>query len=150
MKTLSPLASRLAELPEFDPPAHLWARIDAAVVARKRRRIWGAMATGGALAASAVFALMLVRPAATPGSDVLVNLRSQSQRLETQLASATLVHTSATLGTELELQRVESALQFAYDHGADTQELAPLWRRRVDLLAVLLQLQQPDQQLSQI
>jgi hypothetical protein len=150
MKTLSPLASRLAELPEFDPPAHLWARIDAAVVARKRRRTWGAAAAGGAIAASVAFALLLVRPVTTPAPDALVSLRSESQHLESQLASTTLVHSSATLSTEMELQRVESALQFAYDHGADTQELAPLWRRRVDLLAVLLQLQQPDQQLSQI
>jgi hypothetical protein len=150
MKTLSPLASRLAELPEFDPPAHLWVRIDAAVVARKRRRTWAAIAASGAIAASVAFALLMVRPVAAPSPDGLVTLRSESQHLENQLSSTSLVHSSATLGTELELQRVESALQFAYDRGADTQELAPLWRRRVDLLAVLLQLQQPDQQLSQI
>ena len=46
-------------------------------------------------------------------------------------------------------QRVEAALQQAYDQ-VPAGDLAPLWRRRVDLLGVLLQLQQPEQQLSQI
>jgi hypothetical protein len=82
--------------------------------------------------------------------DAVSDLRSESRDLEQRLASAGMVHSAATLSTELELQRVESALQFAYEHGADSAELTPLWRRRVDLLAVLLQLQQPDQQVSQI
>ncbi len=148
-----PLATRLAELPEFEPPASLWARIEAAHdvrIARRRRRLFGA--AGGALAASFALATLLLHPLRTSSDapDLLSGLRGESQRLEAQLSGAHLVHTSATIGTELELRRLDTTLQRAYEHGADSAELAPLWQRRIELLGVLLQLQLPDQQISEI
>jgi hypothetical protein len=153
MNPQSHLASKLAELPEFDPPPLLWARIEAAHDARilqRRRRFFGA--TAGALAAGFAMAALLLHPLRTPADapDFLGGLRGESQRLEAQLSGAHLVHTSATLGTELELRRLDTTLQHAYEHGADSTELAPLWRRRIELLGVLLQLQLPDQQISEI
>jgi hypothetical protein len=153
MNPPSNLASRLAELPEFDPPESLWARIEAAHGARnaqRRRRFFGA--AGGALAASIALATLLLHPLRSPNDapDLLGSLRGESQRLEAQLSGAHLMHTSATLGTELELRRLDTTLQHAYEHGADSAELAPLWRRRNELLGVLLQLQLPDQQISEI
>lgn len=154
MNPQSPLSARLAELPEFELPDTLWARIEAAHVARdvqRRRRFLGT--AGGAIAASVALAAMLLHPLRAPqgdAPDLLGNLRGESQRLEAQLSGARLVHTSATLGTELELRRLDTTLQRAYERGADNSELAPLWRRRVELLGVLLQLQLPDQQLSEI
>lgn len=148
-----PLSTKLAELPEFEPPAALWARIEAAHEARvtqRRRRLFGA--AGGALAASFALATLLLHPVRTASEapDLLGTLRGESQRLEAQLSGAHLVHTAATLGTELELRRLDTTLQHAYEHGADNAELAPLWHRRIELLGVLLQLQLPDQQISEI
>lgn len=149
MNPLSPLASRLAELPELDPPPALRARIEAAWAARQRHRRLQRVG-GMALAAGLALAALLLRlPGPTPDEGLAV-LRDESRQLEQRLSTGALVHSGATLATELELQRVEAALQQAYDQGAAARDLAPLWRRRVDLLGVLLQLQQPEQQLSQI
>ena len=48
------------------------------------------------------------------------------------------------------LQRIDSALQAAYDRGARANELAPLWKERSELLSTLLAVRQQSAAITRI
>jgi len=78
-----------------------------------------------ALAAGLALAALLLRlPGPTPDEGLAV-LRDESRQLEQRLSTGALVHSSATLATELELQRVEAALQQPEIVTAAARDLAP-------------------------
>lgn len=147
---LSLKALRLAALPEFDPPADLWGRIEAEHGRRRQRRRlrqWG-MGIAAALALAAVLLLTPQRDDATSGSSTLALLESRSQELEQRYAG--LSQTASALENEAELHAVEQALQQAYDRGAAAEELMPLWQQRNDVLTSLIALAADGAQLTRI
>ena len=131
---LSLKALRLAALPEFDPPADLWARIETEHHRRRQRRRvlqWGT-GIAAALALATVLLLAPQRESATDGGNgMLALLESRSQELEQRYAG--LSQTVSALENEAELRAVEQALQQAYDRGAAVEELMPLWQQRNDV-----------------
>jgi hypothetical protein len=129
----------LAALPQFEPSAALWLRIEAQHRARQRRR-W---AVGIGLAASVLGAVLLLRreamAPATP--DALTALVARVQALELEAArtrSDAAMLAPAALSAEAELARIDAELQQAYDRGAAAVELERLWRARAELLDTLV------------
>jgi hypothetical protein len=147
---LSLKALRLAALPEFDPPAHLWARIEAEHQRRRQRRRVAQWGTGIAamVALAAVLLLAPQRELVSSGSSALAMLESRSQELEQRYAG--LSQTASTLDDEAELRAVERALQQAYDRGAAVDELMPLWQQRNEVLTSLIALAADGAQLTRI
>jgi hypothetical protein len=91
--------------------------------------------------AFAVLAVLLAQPVwrrAVP--DAAIDWHARAQALELQLDALPLPVSAdpATHLTESELARVDRHLQSAYDRGAQASEISPLWRRRSELLNVLL------------
>ncbi len=127
---------RLAALPEFDPPAQLWARIEAE---HRRRQLRGrVLRWGGGLAAMLALATVVAlapRPQLA-ATGPLAQLERRSQELEQ--AYAGFGQTASPLENEAELRAVELALQQAYDRGAAVDELLPLWQQRNDVLSNLI------------
>lgn len=147
---LSLKALRLAALPEFDPPAHLWVRIEAEHQRRRQRRRvtqWGT-SIAAVLALAAVLLLVPEQSAGPGGSSPLALLESRSQELEQMYAS--LSQSAAALDNEAELRAVEVALQQAYDRGAAADELMPLWQQRNEVLTNLIALAADGAQLTRI
>lgn len=142
---------RLAELPQFEPSPDLWERIVAAQAARQRRRHLRA-ALGVAAAAMLALVVLWRLPGASvdTGSQQLAALQRQSQTLERQLVALAPANRPESVATEAELVHVDRTLQLAYDRGADKQELASLWRRRIDLLDVLVAMRRQDVMVSSI
>lgn len=139
---------RLGALPEFDPPPHLWERIEQAHGRRQRQR--RVQRWGGALAACLALAavLSLAPQGGPPQPDPLVHLEQRSHELEQIYAG--LTQPSAPLESEAELRAVELALQQAYDRGAAAAELLPLWQQRNELLSSLIALSADGAQLTRI
>ncbi len=128
----------LSRLPEFEPDAMLWSRIVAARAgqqraARRRRLGW----IGGALAAASAAFVILPRIAEIdPVSDDLARWQQQSQALEQQWQAN--AHTPGDARTRAELRLIDGALQSAYDRGAASSELVPLWKQRNEVLHSLI------------
>jgi len=147
---LSLKALRVAALPEFDPPAHLWARIEAEHHRRRQRRRvmqWGA-AVAASLALAAVLLLVPQRELTSSAPSALALLESRSQELEQRYAD--LEPSVTAVENEAELHAVELALQQAYDRGAAVEELMPLWQQRNDVLTSLIALAADGAQLTRI
>lgn len=139
----------LAELPVFAPDAELWSRIAAEHAKRKatpRPRRWIALAAAAAVVAAVVGAPKLtgtkpgeraaIEPAAIEG-------QRESQALESEWRSLTPV--SARPSVDLaRLRVIDAALQSAYDRGAGSDELAPLWKERNEALRGLILTAQAD------
>jgi hypothetical protein len=116
-------------LPVFAPNAGLWSRIEAAHRAQAKTQRWR---LGGLAAAAAVLGgigvLMLPHTLPTLSQDILAGQR-ESQALEGEWRQ--LVGSAhPTLGTTAQLRVIDAELQAAYDRGAQTDELAPLWQER--------------------
>jgi len=140
-----PLHPVLAELPVFAPDAALWSRIAAEHAKRNaapRPRRWIALAA----AAAVVAAVIMVVPKFTgtkPGEPLAVEGQRESQALESEWRSLTPV--SARPSVDLaRLRIIDAALQSAYDRGAGSDELAPLWKERNDALRGLILTAQAD------
>jgi len=133
---LSLKALRVAALPEFDPPPHLWARIEAEH--RRRQQRGHALRWGGGLAA--MLALATVIALAPRPQNAVANPLAQLERRSHELeqAYAGLNQAASPLENEAELRAVELALQQAYDRGAEVDELLPLWQQRNDVLSNLI------------
>ena len=134
----------LAELPVFAPDAGLWSRIAAEHAKRNatpRPRRWIALA-----AAAAVVAAIVAVPRFTgtnPGEPVAVEGVRESQALEREWRALTPV--SARPSVDLaRLRVIDAALQSAYDRGAGSDELAPLWQQRNETLRGLILVAQAD------
>ena len=115
-------------LPEFAPDPALWSRIAATQQRRIVQQRWRkASALGGAVAAAlAVVVLASSLRHARPDNGSVV--QEQSRALEdewTKLAS----NRAPTIGAS-HLRAIDAQLQAAYDRGAGTDELSPLWQQR--------------------
>ena len=135
----------LAELPVFAPAAELWPRIvaeHARRTAARRPRRWIAVAA----AAAVVAAVIIAAPRLTgtkPGEPLAAEGQRESQALEREWRSLTAV--SARPSVDLaRLRVIDAALQAAYDRGADTDELTPLWKQRNEALRGLILTAQAD------
>lgn len=137
------LAQRLDAATEL--PQDLWPRIAQAHVQRRRRRFRVRLAgvmlfvlTGsGAL-------LMLPQPAGT-------DWQARAQALEIELHGFPAdIGDPAAREARSGLERVDSALQSAYDRGARTNELVPLWKERSELLSTLLAVRQQSAAITRI
>ncbi len=135
-----------AELPEFDPPPDLWPRILALHRRRRQRRIAGAIAAGLFGTALAAYVLLERGPSADAS---LAPLQARSTQLENELA-ALVPAASRDNPARHELERIERALQRAYERGAAHGELAALWRQRNEQLGILLATRQQDMQVTRL
>jgi hypothetical protein len=151
---------RLGRLPVMEPSPDLWERIAAAqrTRARRRRRLRHA----ATLCAALVGVLVLFASADRFGafdehdSATAIDWQARAQALELQLRAlrtgASPQQGSDALATDLqnELALVDAALQTAYDDGATHDRVDALWKRRSELLSVLLAARRHDIRISRI
>jgi len=124
----------LGDLPVFES-ADLWPRIRAA---HERNRRGRALRRLSALAAAAavVAGVVLMLPRNVPQSIVVEGQReSQTLEQEWQALPAATARPAAGLAR---LHMIDTALQAAYDRGAQAEELSPLWRQRNEALRGLI------------
>lgn len=136
----------IADAPS-EPPRDLWTRIEAAHSTRVRRRRLHRFAAGSVIGAVLVGAIALgglhISPV-VPGRGADVDWQARAQALELQLQvleranPAAAVAAYAANPAASELVDVDQRLQSAYEHGKYTNELAPLWKRRSELLDTLI------------
>lgn len=133
------IARPLAPAPASEPSADLWARIAQTHLARRSRRRRQRFAGAGLLmlVGMTVFIATAQLPRVTD-----TDWQARAQALEIELhahaATAAGADNAVALETETELVRLDSALQAAYDRGAQKNELVPLWKQRSELLTTLL------------
>jgi hypothetical protein len=129
----------LADLPAFEPDAQLWPRIVAAHARRRDerpRRRWLAGAGIAAAAAAVVIAALVVAPRRNIDSPSIAAQReSQALEREWQSLPAAGSRPAADLAR---LHVIDTALQSAYDRGAEADELGSLWKQRNDALRGLI------------
>lgn len=114
----------LHALPEVDPPAHLWRRIEHGQRVVRRRRALAQAAGGALMCATLVLAVaVLPRPQSVPTD--LAGWQQQSRALER--ASTAQLHSQR--GT-LVIPAIDRRLQEAYERNADPAELEYLWQTR--------------------
>lgn len=142
---LSDLARRLDDV-AAEPPAQLWPRIVQAHAARRRRRFRLRIAAAMGVVLS-VAAGALILPRSPAGTD----WQARAQALEIELrAFPADSGDSAAREARSGLERVDSALQSAYDRGAHANELGPLWKERSELLSTLLAVRQQSASITRI
>lgn len=123
-------------LPEFEPPADLWSRIERRHGQRRRQRI-----VRRNLAAVSAALLLVVggawwQPASLPTMpDAVADQRREALQLERDWQA--LVRDDAASGY-VQLRPVDLALQQAYDRQAERDELAQLWSERSRVLRELI------------
>lgn len=120
-------------LPEFDPPADLWPRIEQRYVRQVHRRRLGAASAIAAVLVATVAMFSLSSPPRV--SDAVSRQRSETMQLEQDwqaLGAATVDSGYARL------RPVDVALQQAYDRHADGSELDRLWGERNQVLRDLI------------
>ena len=145
----SDLADTSAEPAMLPPSADLWQRIATAHVVRKRRRAMRRIAGvgGAAVLVIAMVTVGVVKWREPPA----VDWQARAQALEMQLNDALAQRDLSLSGdSEEELERVDLALQAAYDRGANKTELVPLWKQRSELLSLLLAARQQQLALTRI
>ncbi|HET7923975.1 MAG TPA: hypothetical protein VFL30_03705 [Rhodanobacteraceae bacterium] len=135
----------LAGLPVFAPDADLWSRIAAEHAKRTatpRPRRWIAVAAAAAAAVAVIVTVPRLMQT-TPGEPVALDGQRESQALEREWQS--LTPASARPSVDLaRLRIIDAALQSAYDRGAGSDELAPLWKERNEALRGLILTAQAD------
>jgi hypothetical protein len=145
----SDLAGSSAQPAMLPPSADLWQRIATAHVARKRRRAIQRVA--GAGSAAVLIIAMVTAGVIKLREPAAVDWQARAQALELQLNDALAQRDLPMSGdTEEELERVDLALQSAYDRGANKTELVPLWKQRSELLSLLLAARQQQLALTRI
>ena len=130
----------LAELPVFAPEADLWPRIRAAhatATAAPPRRARPAFAFAAAAAIAVVVAgTLMLRPRLQSDAPLVEGQReSQTLEREWQALPSSAPRPAAGLAR---LHVIDTALQAAYDRGAEAEELQPLWQQRNDALRGLI------------
>jgi len=139
--------SKTSDPPE--PSPDLWARIARAHLARhtRRRRLQVAGITSSA---AVFFALVLTWPSHGPGTD----WQARAQALEIELRELPVrgidADNPAALEAESRLMQLDGTLQAAYDRGAASGELTPLWKQRSELLSTLLAVRQQNVAVTRI
>lgn len=124
----------LRQLPVFEPDPALWSRIAAAHVRRRRVRQWSFAAAATVLLG--ITAALLVRPA-PPAGPSWADAQRESQALEAQWRQLADGGRPVAVGLT-RLRSIDTALQAAYDRGAEATELEPLWKQRNDALRGLI------------
>ena len=132
-----------------EPPADLWQRIEAAQGRRVRRRRQQRFAACGMLGVALVGAFLLrgtFPSSAAPERGAEIDWQARAQALELQLLAverengapvAATVAFDADPATS-ELAEIDRRLQSAYERKMYTNQLAPLWKRRSELLDALI------------
>jgi hypothetical protein len=148
----SDIVQPLSSASVSEPSADLWSRIATAHMVRRSRRRQRKF-LGGSVAALAGFAAIffaLQTPnaadtdwqARAQALEIQLHVQSEHMRLENaqseQAQSEIAANNPVALDAESELARLDSALQAAYDRGAQKSELVPLWKQRSKLLTTLL------------
>ena len=128
----------MRRLPEFEPDPELWSRIVTARgqqlrAVRRRRAGW----IGSAIAAAtAVFFILPRGGDLGPMQDEVTQWRLRSQALEQQWQDS--ARTAGDPRARAELRLIDIELQAAYDRGAATSEVVPLWKLRSEALHSLI------------
>jgi hypothetical protein len=142
-ETLHPV---LAELPVFAPDPGLWPRIAAEHAKRSatpRPRRWIVASMAAAAAAVAVIVTVPRLIGTKPGEPIALEGQRESQALEREWQA--LTPASARPSVDLaRLRVIDAALQSAYDRGAASDEIAPLWKERNEALRGLILTAQAD------
>lgn len=144
-----------------EPSADLWTRIEAAHATRTRRRRLHRLVAGGAAGAVLFASVALVGVhslSKAPNRGAEIDWQARAQALEVQLqalrqgrdASAAIAATNASDPATVELEEVDHRLQAAYEHGAYSNELVPLWKRRSELLDTLITARKEGLKLTRI
>ena len=149
---------RLGKLPVMEPSPDLWERIAGAqrVRLRRRRRLRRLGALGAGILGIVLLFGSAVRFGAVdrPGSVAAVDWQARAQALELQLHAlrGTAPEGSGALPADVqnELVLLDAALQAAYDDGAAHDRVDALWKRRSELLSVLLAARRHDLRISRI
>jgi hypothetical protein len=129
----------LAELPVFAPGADLWPRIVAAHAGSRRvqrpRYRWAAIAA----AVAVVIGAGTIVPRMQQGSEGqgLTEGQRESRTLEREWQALSPASSRPAAGLA-RLHVIDTALQSAYDRGAQADELQPLWKQRNDALRGLI------------
>ncbi len=122
------------------PSSDLWSRIETAHrvrgARRRTRRIGGAVMTC-MMAGAVALGVAQFRPAPREP----VDWQARAEALEMQLHALqrdSQVVTNSAGELESELGDIDRSLQTAYEGGAPASDLAPLWKRRSELLDTLI------------
>lgn len=130
-------------LPDVDPPADLWSRIERAhgrrTSLRRRRRLAGiALLAVAACATTVGYWQLHARTSVAPEA---VDWQARAEALELQLYAMQRDNqfgNAGSHGLETELGEIDQSLQTAYESGAPANVLVPLWKRRSELLDTLI------------
>jgi hypothetical protein len=149
---MTEMSERLRKLPDFDPPADGWARLERALHpqspqrTRRHPRRW--VGGGVALAASLLLAIGVWHQAPPPHDAIDTNrnvrtLMAESRNLEQRLdqlrPQVTVWNAALAAGSDrLEQDLALVDLQLNYASTGDTRQ--QLWRNRVALMSRLVQL----------
>ncbi|MGB4858228.1 MAG: hypothetical protein WBP11_02765 [Dokdonella sp.] len=125
-------ATTLPALPEFEPAADLWSRIEQRHARRRQTRWLGGAVGVASVALLAVAVFKVPEPHST--GDRLYQQRADTGQLEQEWQ--TLVGDGAD--GYAQLRPLDVALQQAYDRHADGAELSLLWNQRNQLLRELI------------
>ena len=128
----------LRRLPEFEPDPALWSRVVAAH-GRQANRVRHTRARWIGSAIAAVAAAFFVLPRgndAGPLQDEVTQWQLRSQALELQWQDG--ARTAGDPRVRAELRLIDVELQAAYDRGAATSEVVPLWKQRSEALHSLI------------
>ncbi|HEY2397276.1 MAG TPA: hypothetical protein VGH81_15045 [Rudaea sp.] len=150
---------RLEQLPHVEPSAELWPRIARAHRQRLRqarvRRLSAWCGGAGVLLLAALIGASGGWFDMRQPSSTTVDWQARAQALELQLRAlnaAASRQVDAAIGSDAqdELVLVDLALQAAYDEGAAQERLTALWKRRSELLDVLVSARRHNMQISRI
>ena len=146
--TLHEIVQRLPSAETAHVGADLWPRIAEAHLARQRRRRMQRW-SGGTLAAAALLTLAVMAPTWLTAPTPAIDWQARAQALEIQL-NALAARGDINNSVDAELVHIDASLQAAYDRGAPTNELVPLWKQRSELLGALLSARQQQVRLTRI
>lgn len=122
-------------LPEFEPPADLWSRIERRHGQRRRQRIVRRSLAGLSAALLVGLGVAWWQPPSPTVADAVADQRREALQLERDWQA--LVSDDAASGY-VQLRPVDHALQQAYDRHAERDELAQLWSERSRVLRELI------------
>ena len=135
MNDPTPRLTPLPALPEFEPPAELWSRIERHHGHRRRQRIVRRSLAATSLAVVIAFGAVAWRSPPPTIEDAVAQQRREALQLEQDWQA--LVRDDAASGY-VQLRPVDHALQQAYDRHAERDELAQLWSERSRVLRELI------------
>ncbi|MEO6076562.1 MAG: hypothetical protein ABIP56_07130 [Dokdonella sp.] len=133
MSDHDPSAARLPALPEFEPAANLWSRIERR---HARRRLYRTRVAAGGIASVFVAAVAVFAfHAPTRANDVLAQQRQETMQLEQDWEALGKITAD---GGYARLRSFDVALQQAYDRRVEGDELDRLWSERNQVLRDLI------------